>query len=225
MNARAPAPPSATGVRLWPAVLLALTAAAAGGCHVLTEIVLVIDTDMEVPADVAQFVVTVDGAAGMYGPLPVDLTVTENLPATLGLRPATEGSNAPLSVTVDAYSQDGPRVLMQTARTRFVPNERRMLRMVLSVSCLPVTCEADQTCQNGACVSSDLPADSLSVWSGIVPSRPQRLPPSPWWWADRCGRRAGTPPPPKGRRCTPGARTRRGSSARETPRTGGSAVP
>lgn len=172
MNTGAPA--SVTGVRPWHALLLGLTAATIGGCHALTEIVLVVDTDMEIPADVAQFVVTVEGATEMHMPLPVDLMVPGNLPATLGLLPATNGSDAPLSVTVEAYSQEGPRVLMQTAQTRFVPNERRMLRMVLSVSCLPVTCDADQTCQNGACVSIDQPAGSLSAWTGTVPDRPSR---------------------------------------------------
>ncbi|MEO7669049.1 MAG: hypothetical protein ABIW57_06905, partial [Polyangia bacterium] len=170
------APSSVTGVRPWHALLLGLTAATAGGCHALTEIVLVVDTDMEIPDDVAQFVVKVEGATGMYGPFPVDLTVAGNLPSTLGLVPATDGSNALLSVTVEAYSQEGPRVLMQTARTRFVPNERRMLRMVLSVSCLPVTCDADQTCQNGACVPIDQPEGSLSAWTGSVPARPRRPP-------------------------------------------------
>ena len=55
MNTGAPA--SATGVRPWHALLLGLTAATAGGCHALTEIVLVVDPDMGIPAGVAQFVV------------------------------------------------------------------------------------------------------------------------------------------------------------------------
>jgi alpha-tubulin suppressor-like RCC1 family protein len=143
----------------------------ASSCQRPAEIVLVIDTDLNVPADIDRVEISVSGAMAVATPVAVNLGVpgAPSFPLTLGL--TSGGALAPVTVSVAGLWQGGP-VVAQDARTAFVEGEQRILRMLLLTSCLPLTCPDGQSCQAGVCGAIDRPGDLLPPWTGVVPPRP-----------------------------------------------------
>ena len=152
------------------ALLAALLAASCGADDDLTEIVLVVDTDLAVGVDVDAFEMVVEGPSETTEPLVVPLTGPDAaaLPFSIGLVAAGPDIGE-LTVKVSALLRGAP-VVARTARARFVAGEVRRLDVALRCRCRPVTCPADQTCgDDGLCV--DERVSELPPWNGAVERR------------------------------------------------------
>lgn len=102
------------------------------------------------------------------------------LPHEVKVYPAGGNTSAPIDVQVDGYIEAGwtskstaMPVLVRTAETTFVPNETRLLRVLLQGQCLLAlpngppgapTCDAPQTCIGGRCVPDSVPAAALETY-------------------------------------------------------------
>lgn len=151
---------------------LTLIALVASGCGDVTELVVVVDTDMNVPAELDAVEIRVTGPSGMQvnaaGSTGADGALV--LPTVLGLTP---GGSVLEPVLIEARgSVRGTLLLERRVRTGFVEGEIRMVRLDLLRACSTVSCGSDeQTCTEGGCRPIDVPGASLPTWRG----QPERL--------------------------------------------------
>lgn len=157
--------PSTRDLILVMAVAFALPGLTA--CARLTEIVLVIDTDMIVPVELDLVDISVIGPSGPAGaPPPVDLKQpgAPAFPMTLGLIDA--GSSSMVSITVTGRHRDANQVPTDVAtvraQTHFVEGQKLMLPILLTASCQGVTCSNQgDICKLGSCIPL-----VLTPWTG-----------------------------------------------------------
>lgn len=142
----------------------ACVAAVLGACEPRprTELLVVADTNLDVPAelDTIRFVVRDDAGESKEAE-----TVL-----SAGARPAIfaivrgDGSE---EVLVDAIGElDGVEVLRRTARTRFVAERTLTFRLDLLRECVDVDCPVDQTCGDDGCRPIELEEDEVRDWTG-----------------------------------------------------------
>jgi alpha-tubulin suppressor-like RCC1 family protein len=145
----------------------AALALAASGCGTkTTEIILVIDTDLGVPAEMDRLQISVTGPTQSADPISVDLTAPgiPAFPMTLGLTPT--GALSPVTLHVDGV-KSGVAVVTREVRTGFADGKSRTLYVLLTLSCLGAACPTNQTCSMGICTSVDSPGDSLPPFKGV----------------------------------------------------------
>ncbi len=175
-----------------------LAAAAAGlllgstGCQPLTQIVLVVYTDLPIPTGLDHIDLTVHGTATSGSATAGSATATnpwdggENLtsagsqPLTLGLRPA--GGTSAVSV-VAVGSLEGNPVVQQQIDTNFVTGQSRLLQLLLRGVCAGVVCPSGTTCIDGGCTDLHLGGGTLPAWSGRLPDPPAISPGGRSLWA------------------------------------------
>jgi alpha-tubulin suppressor-like RCC1 family protein len=135
----------------------------------LSEIVLVVDTDLIIPSEIDSVSIRTTGPSGTTTDTPILDIENVPFPRTLGLVDAGRSS----AVTIQVIGRHGVAadpVALEEVHTAFVDGERRMLSIVLSASCLGNTCTPGaQTCSLGKCIPMDLPANKLLPWPGTVP--------------------------------------------------------
>jgi hypothetical protein len=146
--------------------LLACSGSASGP---LTEIVVVVDTDLAVPSQVKSLRVVArgpDGASKMVsGPLTGPNAIT--LPLSFG---ATAPGSGAFSVTATGVGPSDSPVIVRDVVTAFVEGERRILHIVLGADCYQRACTGGDTClEGGACGSPDVSADDLPAFDGVIP--------------------------------------------------------
>lgn len=144
---------------------LVLGAAVLAACGDRTEIVVVTDTDLSVPAELDGVRFVVVGPNGDEKTALADLDGER--PVTLGLLHGG-GALGPLDVTV-VGERSGAEVLRRRARTGFVEGETLMLRMDLLARCTGASCPAEQSCGETGCASVEIDPASLPPWSGNPP--------------------------------------------------------
>jgi hypothetical protein len=147
-----------------------LAALAAGACAP-TEIVLVIQSDLQIPEEVEEVEIVTLGPGGASDPVREELgrPGSPSFPLTLGLRP----SGDPGPVTVDVSARIGRRVVVsQRARTSFVSRESRLLPMELLAGCRDVACPPGETCGLAGCRDERVDARALPGWTGVLPPAP-----------------------------------------------------
>jgi len=155
---------------------VALACVGATGCQPLTQIILIIDSNLS--SDRLDVKVTVTGPTA--SPVLLDYNfanpATPPFAWTLGLSP--RGSTlGPISVMVAAT--DNADVVEQVAQTEFVSGESRTLRMLLLTSCMGVVCPDAQTCGANGCGPIEQVGTSLPTWNGMVPPSPSTDPTVP----------------------------------------------
>lgn len=152
--------------RHWQGIGLALALALCGCGDSLTEIVVIVDSDLRVPQEMERVGLTV---VGTTGETVVEAAVSlrepdgRSLPVTLSLRP--EGpALGPVEVTATALDEAGP-VVSIAAETAFVAGERRSLQLFLASACVEVDCGPDETCgAGGSCQPRRRPGEELPPW-------------------------------------------------------------
>ncbi|MFW5925028.1 MAG: hypothetical protein ACOCV4_02615, partial [Myxococcota bacterium] len=136
----------------------------------LTQLVVVVDSDLEVPAELEAFELEVMGTGGeTVFAESYDLTPSEApaLPVTLGLTPASD-ELAPITVRATGSTAGG--TIERVVRTGFVAGETRALLLFLLERCVDVSCPPEETCgPSGTCVSVDVPPEALPEWQGEPP--------------------------------------------------------
>ena len=143
---------------------LACLAAACSGD--LTELLVVVDSDLAVPSELDAVQVTVSGVVESMSASGA-ITNAEPLPRTVGVV-HRGGGLGPVEVTVIG-SRGGTEVIRARAVTWFVRGRTLVLPIFLSQECTGVTCPAGRTCSGGACVSASVDPATLAVWNGTVP--------------------------------------------------------
>ncbi len=122
----------------------------------LTELVVVVASDMDVPAVLDEFHVRVDGGDGLA--LDAGFSLAEGgalLPASFGIAPRAGDVGVRVTVEVDARSA-GETLFTTRAVTGFVEGKVLRLDMFLAGRCVDETCEADETCRPEGCVDPDV---------------------------------------------------------------------
>jgi hypothetical protein len=134
------------------AVLAALGALLVCGCEArITEVVVVVDSELRVPVDIDAIALRVNTTGRVVPGLDAPLTGPDavSLPLTLGLRSESDAATS-FSVVVRGLRAGGERIRAEVA-TRFVPGERRVLRIRLESACLGVMCADGETCRDAEC--------------------------------------------------------------------------
>ena len=150
---------------------VALILLAACGTEDLTELVVVIDTDLAVPGELDGLRLAIESPAGMRETSsPLGGAADPTLPVSFSLEHGGHSWLGPVTVTAEG-TLGGVPVVAQVRRTSFVRGERRLLTLFLSRDCRGVACPAEETCDRGACVAIDVPPESLPRWQGEVPPR------------------------------------------------------
>ncbi|GAB4204607.1 MAG: hypothetical protein OHK0013_19680 [Sandaracinaceae bacterium] len=129
-----------------------------------TQLIVVVDTDLAIPATLDEVRISMASARGAMGSERQPLTSADALPLTLTL--VAEGDDlGPVEVVAEGYRR-GVLVLARNARTMLVRGETRMLRLHLVAACVGVTCDDDQSCGESGCAAVDVVAPP---WPGSPP--------------------------------------------------------
>jgi len=154
---------SATSMGLALALLLGLSSC--GSDASLTEVVVVVNSDLMVPSEIDQLLIRVvlpDGsdanASAILG------GGNPGLPRTLGLQ-LRDGNRTGEYQVISEARRGGVSVVLQRMRFDFVPGQRMRLDLTLNRACQGLSCGFGQTCVRGAC-QSDLA--TLSPFSGTA---------------------------------------------------------
>ncbi len=148
---------------------LALGALALLGCSTQTQLVVVVETNLEVPAELDLVEVSVLGPDGVstVTPQPLEAPGAPSFPLTLGVAPSGEALG-PITVTAIGR-RAGAEVVRQSATvSALVPGETRTLHLVLYRSCVGRDCPAATTCDAAGCVG--LERAELPPWTGTPPT-------------------------------------------------------
>jgi hypothetical protein len=146
---------------------LLLLGACGESAPALTEVLVVVDSDLAVPGELDELVFRVQGPSGPERVTSAPLGSGEQaLPRSLALV-RSGGALAPLTVRVEGLKQDSI-VLARTATLQFVEGRTLVLPMHLVAACVDVECGA-QTCTERGCESSQVDAESLASWNGQEP--------------------------------------------------------
>lgn len=157
-----------------PRLALAVSLLLAGGCQEATQLVVVVDSDLEPGVEIVAVEVSV--FAGGNDARRFDLQAAP-LPFSFGVVPSTAGASGPVRVVATAIGPAGERLCSLTRDTRFVPGQTLRLEMPLARACtsghLRIECEDETTCSDGECVASEVDPESLPRGPGADP--PTRL--------------------------------------------------
>ena len=133
------------------------------GCTETTQLIVAVDTDFEVPAELDRidaYSLRSDGTSS--GVLSWDLT-SQPVPFSFGVAPKSGDEDLQITIVVEGHAGAALRVAA-TARTGFVRGESRRLPIFLAKDCVGVPCADEQTCSAGACVSDEVPPESLAPY-------------------------------------------------------------
>ena len=150
------------------ALALALSLASSACSSPRTEIIVAVDSDLAVPAELDQITIQVTAPDGTNRQSVAALGGTNPaLPRTLGL--VYEGGPLGPFVVRASGAVGGVAVVTRAARVSFVLERTLLLRLDLLRDCIGSRCGGENTCVGGACRSVDVPASELTEWTGSVP--------------------------------------------------------
>jgi hypothetical protein len=132
----------------------------------LTEILVVVDTDIPIPAGLDAVRVEVTGTETVTASGSLVGAGAMTLPRTVGVV-RTGGSLGPIAVRV-VGSVGGSDAVEARASTSFIAGRTLVLPMFLSSACRTVPCGPTETCANASCVSSAVDPATLADYSGTV---------------------------------------------------------
>lgn len=142
----------------------------AAGCTspAVTQLIVVVDTDLRMPSEIDHLSIAVTGPSRMSIEQEAPLTGTEALPFTLTVVPSGEALG-PVEIVVSAtLGASATPVVARTATVTLVRGETRVVLLHLARSCVGVLCTArGQTCTENGCAPAD--RTPLYPWSGTPP--------------------------------------------------------
>lgn len=142
-------------------VILVLAAMTAGCAPPVTELMVVVGSDLRVPDEIDTIEIQVTDPARAHGPV---IATDPMLPVSLGIVHRA-GPLGPVRVEVLAL-RDGVPVLSRAIETEFVEGEVREVRLDLVRACVAIECPGRETCVVGECVSIVVPGEDLPPWQG-----------------------------------------------------------
>lgn len=143
-----------------------LTALALGaGCaSARTGVVVVVDTDLAVPGEIASVRARAGAGACTDGSCTHDFVTAEPaaFPFSFALEPRGDGTRAPFTLEVTGRDGSGATVVARHVESSFVAGRTLLIRVPLERACRGVSCLAGETCALGACVSRAVDPRTLS---------------------------------------------------------------
>ncbi len=140
----------------------------ASGCADRTQLVVVVDTDVETPSLMQEVEVSVtsnDGEA--VGDAFFDL-FDDSVPLSFGIEPKGDLVDEEVTILVEGRDVGRTLVIERRVVTGFVPFERRLLQIFLAEICAAIPCPDDQTCEAGACVPAHVDVNNLPFFDPDV---------------------------------------------------------
>ena len=143
-------------------LVLGLLFALATACsNSATQLVLVLESDLSVPDELAQVNVLVQSSE--YQPLWKNEFVVEtadDVPFSFGIEGSSGDAN---ELTIDLYAIDAAGKTNTTRRAvvSLIENKSLVLKLSLAQNCQNVTCQQGQTCVAGGCDSWQIDASAL----------------------------------------------------------------
>ncbi len=131
-----------------------------------TQLLVVVDSDLEVPRELATIVVSVEGAdsalvLGDDEPLRV--------PLSFGVVPRDASETQRVDLSVVALDADGRSLVTRRVVTSFVHGRTLLLPVPLARACLAVECGTEETCEGGACVAALIDPATLASADPAAP--------------------------------------------------------
>jgi len=150
------------------ALLLAPLLALAAACgDPPTEIVLVVDTGLAVPAELDAVTIDITGPTRMERKIAMLGPGGTALPLTLGLTRAEGAALSPIGIVVIGQ-RGGAEIIRRVVSTDFVEGESRLLRVVLVAECLaPRDCGAGNTCSEAGCIPERIRGGTLPPFAAV----------------------------------------------------------
>jgi hypothetical protein len=139
------------------------------GCSAsLTEVVIVVDTDLAVPLELDRVEVEVTGPDGTVRRSAGDLRVPNDLPATVGVV-HRGGSLEGFTATVEGLREQN-LVVRRTAQFALVDGEVRLLRLDVLRRCASTPdCGPGMTCGENGCRSIQVSIEELAPYNDVIP--------------------------------------------------------
>lgn len=145
---------------------LAAAALLLAGCTQLTEVVVVVDSDLAVPEELDGVRIDVTSPGGEFRRATAALAGERALPLPRTLGIVHRGGPLEPLVVVATGTLGGRDVVQRRARLAFAPGRTVELRLDLLRSCVGVACPVDQTCAENGCAPSDVDVALLRDWRG-----------------------------------------------------------
>lgn len=149
--------------RIWAA---AVALALAGCAAAPSQLVVVIDSDLALPAELASVRVTslhedVVVSRVTFAVAETATGAASTLPFSLGIVPLQGDSTRRVRVVVEALDALGTPVVETHAVVGFLQGRSLRLPMFLARSCIAIECPADQTCTRNGCVAEAIDPEDL----------------------------------------------------------------
>jgi hypothetical protein len=133
-------------------------------CESPAQLVVVVDTDLAVPGELAMVRAVVldrEGQPRSLNDFVLDEEGAPELPFSFGVVPI-DGDPA-RTISIELTAHDGARAELFTARARtgFVANRTLRLPMFLAGDCRTIECGENETCGEAGCVAADVPPETL----------------------------------------------------------------
>jgi len=145
-------------------LILGLALLALGCEGELTQIMVVVDSNLASPTEIDTVEVTVTGSTQMRAS---GALTDAPLPRTVGV---VRGGGGLGPITIRAIGlQGGTEVVEASARTSFIEGRTLTLTLFLDRACRTVTCGGEETCGGGTCTGFDVDPATLSDWTGVPP--------------------------------------------------------
>ena len=135
------------------------------GCGGTSELVVVVDTDLSVPDELAMIRAVVEDQTGRPRSLN-DFVLDESnapaLPFSFGVVPIDGDSDRTIEIELGAHDGVGTQLFVMRARTGFAANKTLRLPMFLASSCQTNACSAEETCTADGCASPEVSIETLA---------------------------------------------------------------
>ncbi len=152
----------------WLLVVCFVVACSEGETTPLTEVTVVVDTDLTVPSEIDEIRMIVDGPSGATKTAIAKLGAGEPRPPRSLALVHEDGPLEPLKVVVQGRLKSKV-VLSREASLAFVEGKHVVLLMHLVRACVDMTCADKKTCSERGCVDIAVDANSLKSWNGSPP--------------------------------------------------------
>jgi hypothetical protein len=145
--------------------LLASALAGAGCSRPATQLVVVVESDLAVPAEVVSVRARVRPLEAAVAREPYTFALTGEgsvaLPFSFGVVPPDGDARRRVELAVDALDAAGEVVVTRLVRTGFLRDQSLRVPIFLASSCRDVVCAPDLSCDRGECVPAEVAPETL----------------------------------------------------------------
>lgn len=149
---------------------LLLSVACLAACSGPTQLVVVVDTNLEVPSEIDTVEVIITDPDGLQTVVPQSVSGPGDpgFPLTISVSPESDRLG-PISVAAIGRLGGVEVVRVTATELALLPGESRTLHLLLLRSCVGRMCPPDRTCGAGGCSRAAVEVSGLAVWDGTPP--------------------------------------------------------